>query len=168
MTRRKKKSVYETPTGSPEAQAALRDSEAAFDVFMAFMRDARQGDPALDELNPALVRMCDAKRARYRGAPDVTDAELRAAVDAFAAAVKKHCGEPYMGPRPHPFVSFMEKLNGAGAWWTVLGVSETATPEQLRAAYRKLAREHHPDRGGSVAKMVEINAAFGRATGQAR
>lgn len=32
------------------------------------------------------------------------------------------------------------------SWYEVLEVSESATPEQIRSAYLKLAREYHPDR----------------------
>lgn len=44
-------------------------------------------------------------------------------------------------------------------WWQVLGVPLGATRDEVRAAYRRLASIHHPDRGGSAAKMAEINAA---------
>jgi len=37
---------------------------------------------------------------------------------------------------------------------------EPITPHELKERYRKLARRHHPDRGGSVAKMQEINEAM--------
>jgi hypothetical protein len=45
----------------------------------------------------------------------------------------------------------------------VLGVSPTATPEEIAATYRRLAKEWHPDRGGGAAaeaRMAEINAAY--------
>ena len=41
-----------------------------------------------------------------------------------------------------------------------LGVDKTASQEAIRAAYRKKAREHHPDKGGDVAKFQEIQAAY--------
>jgi len=41
----------------------------------------------------------------------------------------------------------------------VLGVPANATREQVRAAYRSLARKHHPDKGGDPAIFVQINAA---------
>lgn len=44
-------------------------------------------------------------------------------------------------------------------WWAILGVPEDANVAQVDAAYRRLAAEHHPDRGGSAAKMAEINRA---------
>ena len=33
-------------------------------------------------------------------------------------------------------------------------------PEQLKAAYKKLAVQHHPDRGGNTEVMKDINAAY--------
>ncbi len=45
-------------------------------------------------------------------------------------------------------------------WWQVLGVAKDAKPEEIKAAYRKLAAEHHPDKGGDQARMAEINKAY--------
>jgi hypothetical protein len=36
---------------------------------------------------------------------------------------------------------------------------EAVTEAQIKARQRELAKKHHPDRGGSLAKMQEINAA---------
>ncbi len=44
-------------------------------------------------------------------------------------------------------------------WWEVLDVFRGATPDQIKEAYRKLASQYHPDRGGSPEKMAELNAA---------
>lgn len=43
--------------------------------------------------------------------------------------------------------------------WQVLGVDSHATPDQVRDAYRRLASDHHPDRGGDEQQMMRINAA---------
>ena len=49
-------------------------------------------------------------------------------------------------------------------YYTVLGVQRTADPETIKAAYRKLAKEHHPDlKPGDKAaeqRFREIQAAY--------
>ena len=43
----------------------------------------------------------------------------------------------------------------------VLGVRRGATPDEIQAAYRRLARLHHPDApGGDDARMRELNLAY--------
>ncbi|WP_337177684.1 J domain-containing protein [Paludisphaera sp.] len=44
-----------------------------------------------------------------------------------------------------------------------LGLKGDATAEDVKAAYRRLARENHPDRGGDVASMARINEAYEQA-----
>lgn len=40
-----------------------------------------------------------------------------------------------------------------------LGLPRTATDAEARTAYKKLAREHHPDKGGDAEKFKVINQA---------
>jgi len=44
--------------------------------------------------------------------------------------------------------------------YATLGVADTATPEEVKLAYRKLAKQHHPDLGGDVAKFQQISEAY--------
>lgn len=44
-------------------------------------------------------------------------------------------------------------------WWEVLGLSARPAPSEVDAAYRRLAAERHPDRGGTDAQMAELNCA---------
>lgn len=48
----------------------------------------------------------------------------------------------------------------AKEWWEVLGVPRHANQDEIKAAYRRLASEHHPDRGGDAARMAQINDAY--------
>ncbi len=45
-------------------------------------------------------------------------------------------------------------------YYKTLGVERNATPEQIKKAYRKLARENHPDAGGDEEKFKDINEAY--------
>jgi DnaJ domain len=49
---------------------------------------------------------------------------------------------------------------GARSYYEVLGVSFGATAEEVRAAFRRAARDHHPDAGGDPARMTDLNAAW--------
>ena len=44
--------------------------------------------------------------------------------------------------------------------YDTLGVGKTATPDEIKKAYRKLASQHHPDKGGDTAKFQEIEQAY--------
>ena len=51
-------------------------------------------------------------------------------------------------------------------YYAALGVSKTATPDEVKAAYRRLAREHHPDlhpekgKAAAAEKFKVINEAY--------
>lgn len=46
-------------------------------------------------------------------------------------------------------------------YYTILGVSKTASQDEIKKAYRKLAHEHHPDKKtGDEKKFKEINEAY--------
>lgn len=45
-------------------------------------------------------------------------------------------------------------------YYEVLGVSKNATSDEIKKAYRKLAKEHHPDKGGDEATFKEISEAY--------
>lgn len=51
--------------------------------------------------------------------------------------------------------------------FAILGLSEDATVEQVKVAWRGLARVHHPDAGGKVEDFERYRAAFTEAVGEA-
>jgi hypothetical protein len=64
------------------------------------------------------------------------------------------------------FAGFQALPAGSGggiAWWDVLGVRPDASPEEIDAAYRRLARQHHPDAGGSHEAFLRLAEAYQQA-----
>ena len=45
-------------------------------------------------------------------------------------------------------------------YYEILGVSEDASPEDIKKAFKKAAIKHHPDRGGDKKKFQEMNEAY--------
>lgn len=60
---------------------------------------------------------------------------------------------PRRQPEPPPYRS----------WRQVLGVNGEADMASVKAAFRKLVLQHHPDRGGDPARMRELSDAYSKA-----
>ena len=50
--------------------------------------------------------------------------------------------------------------------FATLGLTDRATAEEVRAARRRLAKQHHPDRGGDADRMRTLNVAAAAALAQ--
>lgn len=45
-------------------------------------------------------------------------------------------------------------------WWRVLEVSQTASKEEIQAAYYRKVKEVHPDKGGDSSQFIKIQRAY--------
>jgi molecular chaperone DnaJ len=45
-------------------------------------------------------------------------------------------------------------------FYSILGVSKTASDDEIKKAFRRLAHEHHPDKGGDPSKFKDVNEAY--------
>jgi hypothetical protein len=61
------------------------------------------------------------------------------------------------GPRVQLHDAF---TSGRETPWSVLGIDKSASEKDVKAAYRRLALENHPDKGGSEEKFILAKAAF--------
>lgn len=71
---------------------------------------------------------------------------------------------PFLSFRPSESPTafmFHDSLFMAKDYYKILGVGKDASADEVKAAFRKLAHQHHPDKaGGNVEKFKEINEAF--------
>ena len=51
-------------------------------------------------------------------------------------------------------------------WWEVLFIKSTATNEEIKQAYIKLAKQHHPDAGGDPLMFDQVQKAYDQAIGK--
>ena len=45
-------------------------------------------------------------------------------------------------------------------YYRILGVERTASAEDIKRAYRRLASQHHPDKGGDTSRFQEVEEAY--------
>lgn len=45
-------------------------------------------------------------------------------------------------------------------YYAILGAGETASQDEIERLYKRLAKQHHPDRGGNEDEMKAINEAY--------
>lgn len=121
---------------------------------------ARPGDPGVCvywQEHPKAPMRCMAVD-RYTLVQDNL-AAVAATLDAMRA-IERHGGAAILDRAFTGFTALPAPAGGSARdWWTVLGVAQAATAAEIRDAHQRLAREHHPDRGGDAARMAEINTA---------
>lgn len=81
-------------------------------------------------------------------------------------SMERHGGSTMMDRAFSGFTA-LPKPGGAN-WWEVLKLSRDATKTQVQTKYIELARERHPDQGGSDDQMAELNRARAQALQEVR
>lgn len=71
-------------------------------------------------------------------------------------SIERHGGAAILDRAFTGFAALPAPAGGKRDWWTVLELSSTASQAEIREAFNRLAREHHPDRGGTDERMAEI------------
>lgn len=85
-------------------------------------------------------------------------AAIAATLEAMRA-IERHGGALVMDRAFSGFTA-LPAPTGKRPWWVVLGVNETASAEQIKAAWKAGVAKYHPDKpGGSHDLVAEINAA---------
>ena len=51
-------------------------------------------------------------------------------------------------------------------WWEVLNVARTASNDEIRSAYLRLAKQYHPDAGGDAKMFDQVQKAYDLANGK--
>ena len=90
-------------------------------------------------------------------------AAARPAAPHFLASAAESLSAATQPPPPHPKPRLPRSVDftSAPSHYTTLGVAPTASQAEIRAAYRRLALEHHPDRNTrGVDRMARVNAAY--------
>jgi hypothetical protein len=113
--------------------------------------------------------------------PDASDGGAASHEEALAAA-ERRAGRSLVVIDPLWARAWIRILRGEPAWpskasreprgapssktapgesiWTTLGVTRDATPDELKAAYRRRALETHPDQGGDDASFRRVVRAY--------
>lgn len=89
-------------------------------------------------------------------------AAIAATIEAMRA-IERHGGAEIL---ERVFLGFQALPSPAAEpWWAVLGFAqgENVTKEKAEENFRRLAMQHHPDKGGEAAKFAEISLAIAAA-----
>ena len=116
---------------------------------------ARPGDPGVCVYwKPAKSPMRCMAVDRYDEVQDNL-AAVAATLEAMRS-IERHGGAAILDRAFTGFAALPAPVGGKRDWWTVLELASSASQAEIRDAFNRLARAHHPDRGGSDERMAEI------------
>lgn len=95
----------------------------------------------------------------YRGSLGTNPQEIVDGMAAYLDSIPRPEEVPAPEVEQEPAAEEVAAAEPARRWWHILGISPNADRREISIAFRKLAMEYHPDKGGDQARMAEINAA---------
>lgn len=171
---RRKASVYKVSRGGARDHLfeELRKAGARNVVISSNLPLRGDGRPSADAREPAdpgVAAYWDSKKGEPMSIACDTWATVRENLRALGLAIEslrqlERCGATSILDRAY---SGFARLPAAADPWQVLGVPMGAPRDAVTARYRELAREHHPDKGGSSETMAQINRAYSEALNSA-
>jgi DnaJ-domain-containing protein 1 len=161
---------YSRPDGSPDPR--YKNDNFEIPVVLYNLLDIK-GPPGRDLRLMVSNRRAAARFARAFGASDLREKRRKDSPPGGATSGKGSGGPSSNGQKDqkekHRSAEDMEKEARLARARKTLGVAKGASAEQIGAAYRELARTHHPDKVASLEpevreyserRMKEINAAY--------
>jgi DnaJ like chaperone protein len=160
-----------------ELTAALELRPEGVEALRRITKAANASTPAPDSFIPALAKLPPEQKQdaiHFLYAVASSDRPLQQYEDSFISTLAHAAGVAHdvLSTVRARFVPRTDARNGgpaAASWRAVLEVDGAATWEQVRLAYKRLAREYHPDTVASlpagfqeyaVEKMKTINGAY--------
>ena len=112
----------------------------------------RQPSPKKDKPSPKQSR-----KAAREDTPETALSPIRSSARDGKKSKPRAKAEPKKGLRRPPRRKTEGELNALA---TLGGLRTNATKDEITAAYKKLAREHHPDKGGDDEMFKQIHNAY--------
>jgi hypothetical protein len=114
--------------------------------------------------DPAVAVYFDLPKLKGRAIACDTYTRVECNMWAIAMAIDglRRVDRYHVGQGDEQFVGYaaLPEPTSSKQWWQVLGfASPNVSENEIQSAWRSLAFEAHPDRGGSDARMAEINVA---------
>ena len=129
----------------------MREQQTGFDFDLFSVSGFSR--PAIDDWT-SYAR----KAASERAEKDRLDRERKAREDAAAGERRKRAEREHQERREEH--ARRRRSTCAESPWDVLGVSLSASAAEIRAAWKRLCKQHHPDTGGDLKAMQRVNAAY--------
>lgn len=102
----------------------------------------------------------EAARAAREQARRITEEAQRAAEEARRQQEQDLRDRLAADPLYQDLLRMLRARQGVPSYFAMLGLSPPVSPEQVKRAYRCLAKQVHPDAGGNAAAFIALNRSY--------